>query len=238
MKSGKDLPGSNEGDKVPVTPQTGLKTLDGHIRLGMADGSIVILDTLSAIQFSNPGLGSDKTGTFFDHLYGKALLINGQRTPGQSGIRLPNGITVNVAQSIVGIEFHPEIIDPLEVDCLAGACQVTTQKDFDCFNGRRAHPDRRRWDHPPGRSGQVHPLGGSGRRLYSAAPNGNRKPDRFAYPNGRGKEPNPNPHSNRERHPDADGRSHCLKHGQPDAHPDAYLALYPAYKNKNPNQYP
>ena len=134
-EAGKDLPVSTKGDMVSITPQTGLKTLDGHIRLGTTDGSTIILDTQSAIQFGSPGSASDKTGTFFDHLYGRSLLINGQKTPGQGGIRLPNGFSVNVAQSIVGIEFHPENSDPLEVDCLVGSCQVITQKQSTVIMG-------------------------------------------------------------------------------------------------------
>ena len=116
---------AKEGPLIPRDVRTLLKTGEGNAILTMPDGSFVILDTNSTIEFNrNNEQESDKPFAF-NLVSGRAMVINGQDSQSPIQVFVGGHIAVQVFRAAMGLQVQTESETRERVDCLEGSCQVS-----------------------------------------------------------------------------------------------------------------
>lgn len=101
-----------------------LKTGNGNANLKMRDGSSVIIDSSSIIEFNREYMKAPGESFAFNLVSGRALLINGQDANIPTQVFVGGNITARVFQAVIGLEVKENDLIHQQVDCLIGPCLV------------------------------------------------------------------------------------------------------------------
>jgi hypothetical protein len=140
ISDGSTTSAARRGALVTSSVTTRLKTGQGYAHLELRDGSFIILDSGSAIEF-NPQKGTDlEKPIAFKVAYGRVLVVNNQDSPNPTRVQLGGKITATAFRAVMGLEVQPESSALQQVDCLAGQCQLDTDSGaMDLGAGQSAH---------------------------------------------------------------------------------------------------
>lgn len=118
-----DMPASGE-TYITGSARTLLKTGNGFAILKMNDGSDVVLDANSTIEFNRKEENSPEKFYIFNLVKGKALVINGADSQSATQVFVGGDNTLRVYRATTGLQVQASGEARERVDCLVGKCLV------------------------------------------------------------------------------------------------------------------
>lgn len=115
---------ANQRKKIPLNVLTQIKTDSQVASIQLWNGSVVIMDSSTSIEFNRPKDNENEMSFAFNLLNGRVLVVN--QKIGLIPIRIFMGSdhTVRASQSAMGLEVYPDSMKLNEANCLFGKCLV------------------------------------------------------------------------------------------------------------------
>ena len=132
---------AEKGALTPRDVRTLLKTGQGNTLLIMPDGSYVILDSDSSIEFNRQNENDSGKSFVFNLINGRAMVINGQDSQSPIQIFVGGHITAQVFRAAMGLEVQTDGNILERVDCLAGTCLVGGNSELTTGQNARIDQD-------------------------------------------------------------------------------------------------
>ena len=133
---------AQKGELVAKTTHTVLKTAAGRARLGLADGTLVVVDSQASIEFGSPDGTPQAAADAFNVMDGRVLVVMDQSNTKPLNVLLSQKIVTTGIGAIMGLAVDSQGADPQDIDCLAGTCQVSTGGQFIGLSaGQHVHID-------------------------------------------------------------------------------------------------
>lgn len=115
---------AKKGALINQGARTMLRTGEGTASLKMQDGSSVIVDAETEIEFNRQNVNDGGKSFAFNLVSGKVLVINGQDSHSPTHVLLGGLFTGRVSQAVMGLSVQTSDAMQVRVDCLAGPCLV------------------------------------------------------------------------------------------------------------------
>jgi hypothetical protein len=115
---------AKEGKKIPLNVLTKIKTGSQVTSIQLWNGSVVILDSDSSIEFNRPKGNDTEISFAFNLLKGRVLVVNEKNTLMPVRIFIGSVNTVRASQSAMGLEVFPDSKILNQVNCLFGKCLI------------------------------------------------------------------------------------------------------------------
>ena len=132
---------AEKGALTPRDARTMLMTRKGNVLLITPEGSYVILDSDSAIEFNRQNENNSGKSFAFNLINGRAMVINGQDSKSPIQVFLGGHITAQVFQAAMGLEVQTDGNILESVDCLAGSCLVGGNSELTSEQNARISQD-------------------------------------------------------------------------------------------------
>jgi hypothetical protein len=113
-----------ERKKIPLNVLTLIKTDSQIASIQLWNGSVVILDSDSSIEFNRPKENEPEISFAFNLLKGRALVINEKNRLMPVRIFIGSVNTVSASQSAMGLEVFSDSKIHNQVNCLFGKCLI------------------------------------------------------------------------------------------------------------------
>lgn len=132
---------AEKGALTPRDVRTMLMTRQGNALLKTPEGSYVILDSESAIEFNRQNENDSGKSFSFNLINGRAMVINGQDSQSPIQVFLGGHITAQVFRAAMGLEVQTDGNILESVDCLAGMCLVGGSSELTSGQNARISQD-------------------------------------------------------------------------------------------------
>ncbi|HSM23850.1 MAG TPA: hypothetical protein VK856_03215, partial [Anaerolineaceae bacterium] len=109
---------ARDGKKIPLNVRTQIKTDSRVASIQLWNGSVVILDSDSSIEFNRPNENDPEMSFSFNLLKGKVLVVNEKKGLIPIRIFIGSNFIVQASKSAMGLEVFPDSKKLNEVDCL------------------------------------------------------------------------------------------------------------------------
>ena len=115
---------ANEGKKIPLNVLTQINTDSQVASIQLWNGTVVILDSNSSIEFNRPNENEPDMSFAFNLLKGRVLVVNEKNGLIPIRIFIGSNNTVLASQSAMGLEVFSDSKNLNKVDCLFGKCLI------------------------------------------------------------------------------------------------------------------
>jgi len=115
---------TKKGKKIPLNVLTQIKTDSQVASIQLWDGSVVIMDSATSIEFNRPKENENEMSFAFNLLKGRVLVVNEKNGLIPIRIFMGSDHTVRASQSVMGLEVFSDSEKLNEADCLFGKCLV------------------------------------------------------------------------------------------------------------------
>ncbi|MDD5368490.1 MAG: protein kinase [Anaerolineaceae bacterium] len=125
---------ARRGALMAQSPRTTLKTNLGSAHLGMPDGSLLVMDAQTAIEFGSLNNPQPDKPLAFNLVYGRVLVSNGKENQVAFNALMGGKLIVVGTSAMLGLQAQPPDGSIQDIDCLAGACQVKVGNGYLTIN--------------------------------------------------------------------------------------------------------